>query len=123
MPLVNLRILVTVFAASLLIFSETAWAGRLHPELDAQLNALPPGGTLSVIVEMVAQANPVAAAATAPRGQRLARKRAVVDALRDVANQHQGSIRALLVREQSLGNVQRAVPFWVINGLAVTATE
>ncbi|MGH7326684.1 MAG: S8 family serine peptidase, partial [Candidatus Rokuibacteriota bacterium] len=42
---------------------------------------------------------------------------------RDVANQHQGSIRALLVREQSLGNVQRAVPFWVINGLAVTATE
>ncbi|MGH7419649.1 MAG: S8 family serine peptidase, partial [Candidatus Rokuibacteriota bacterium] len=27
------------------------------------------------------------------------------------------------MREQSLGNVQRAVPFWVINGLAVTATE
>ena len=43
MPLVNLRILVTVFAASLLIFGETAWAGRLHPELERQLDVLPPG--------------------------------------------------------------------------------
>ncbi|HEV8639722.1 MAG TPA: S8 family serine peptidase [Methylomirabilota bacterium] len=119
----NRRILAAVFTTSLLIFSQAAWAGRLHPELETRLSALPQGGTLSVIVEMVNQADPAAAAATVPRGQRLARKRAVVDVLRDVANRDQASILAFIAREQSLGSVQRVIPFWVFNGLAVTATE
>ena len=121
--LINLRILATVVAASLLIFSQAAWAGRLTPELEAQLNALPPGGTLSVIVEMVTQADPVAAADTAPRRQRLARKRAVRDVLQMVATHDQAAVLAFLGQERSLGNVQRLRPFWVFNGLAVTASE
>ncbi|MGH2357403.1 MAG: S8 family serine peptidase, partial [Candidatus Limnocylindria bacterium] len=120
----TLRVLTVVaVAASLLLFTQAAWAGRLTPELEAQLKALPPGGKLAVIVEMWAQADPHAAAASAPRGQRVARKRAVRDSLQILANQDQVSIRALLAREQTLGNVHRMVPFWVINGLAVTATE
>src|SRR5262245_24823999 len=78
-----------ILAASLVVFSQAAWAGRLHPEVEAQLRSLPPGGTLSVIIEMATQADTAAAARSAPRTQRLARKRAVVDALRNLANQHQ----------------------------------
>ncbi|MGH2348187.1 MAG: S8 family serine peptidase, partial [bacterium] len=119
----NQGILVAAVAASFFLFSQAAWAGRLHPDLETRLSTLPPGGTLPVIVEMVAQADPVAAAAAAPRGPRQMLVQAVVDVLRDVARQHQTSVRAYLAVEQSLGTVQRLVPFWVFNGLAVTATE
>jgi subtilisin family serine protease len=125
MPLapLNQRILVAVVAAFVLLSGQPAWAGRLTPQAEDRLRALPPGGTLAVIVEMRAQADPVAAAGTAPRGQRVARRRAVRDVLQHLATQDQASIRGLLAREQGLGNVTRMVPFWVINGLAVTATE
>jgi subtilisin family serine protease len=121
----HLRVLVAVLGAALLILvsGPEAGAGRVHPELEARLNALPPGGTLPVIVELYAQADPVAAAQTAPHGQRQMRLKAVVDALRDVSTQRQGAVRALLAREQALGTVRRVKPFWVFNGLAVTATE
>jgi subtilisin family serine protease len=116
---------VAVLAASLFIAlsSQEALAGRLHPELEAQLKSLPPGGSLPVIVEMFAQADPVAAAHTAPHGQRRMRLQAVVDALRDVSTRRQAGIRAVLAREQALGTVRQVKPFWVFNGLAVTATE
>ena len=122
---IRLRALAAVLGASLVVIlsGASAWAGRLHPELDAQLRALPPGGTLSVIVEMVDQADPVAAAGKALHGQRHQRIQAVVDALRDHANRGQGPLRALLAREHAQGNVKRVKPFWVLNGLAVTATE
>jgi subtilisin family serine protease len=64
-----------------------------------------------------------AAAAAAPAHQRHLRIQAVVDALRDHANRGQGPVRALVAREQAQGNVTRVVPFWVFNGLALTATE
>jgi hypothetical protein len=100
-----------------------AWAGRVHPTLEAQLSLLPAGGELRVIVEMATQADAAAVSASAPKGPRSVRARAVVDALRDVANRSQGPVLALLAREQSLGNVHSVVPLWVFNGLAVTATE
>src|SRR5688500_7604645 len=98
MPSVKLRMLAAVLGASLgiLFASPAAWAGRVHPELEAQLKLLPAGGTLPVIVEMLDQADPRAAAATTPRGQRQQRIQAVVDALRDHANLRQGPVRALL---------------------------
>ena len=42
----------------LLGFSQPAWAGRVHPALESQLGALPPGGTISVIVEDVEAREP-----------------------------------------------------------------
>ena len=120
----NLNVLGPLFAAALLVFfSQAAWAGRVHPELDAQLSALPPGQAISVIVEMSNQADLVAAAASAPQSQRTARRRAVRDRLQILANEDQAAILALLTREQSLGNVHRLRRFWVFNGLAVTASE
>ena len=106
-----------------LLSGSPAWAGRVHPDLEARLQALPPGVPVAVIVEMVDQLDPAAAAATAPAHQRQLRIQAVVDALRDHANRGQGPVRAIVVREQALGNVTRVVPFWVFNGLALTATE
>jgi subtilisin family serine protease len=125
MPGVKLRMLAALLGALLVILASVpaAWAGRIHPDLEAQLKALPAGGTLPVIVEMMDQADPAAAAATAPRGQRQQRIRAVVDALRDHANRGQGPVRALLAQERAQGNVSRVVPFWVFNGLAATASE
>ena len=108
-------------AVVLLAWTTLAWAGRLHPEVDAHLASLPPGGTASVIVELDDQADPHAAAAG--HRTRRAKARAVVDALRDKAARTQGPIRALLAREQAAGRARRVVPLWVVNGLAVTATD
>jgi subtilase family serine protease/subtilisin family serine protease len=98
-----------------------AGAGQVHPDVEERLAALPPGNPLSVIVELADQADPHAAG-RAHRVRR-ARLRAVVDALRDKAARTQGPIRALLARELAAGRVQRAVPLWIVNGVAVTAPE
>src|SRR3972149_4376737 len=95
------------FLISSVILSGPASAGRLHPELDAHLRALPPGDMLSVIVEMTVQADPAAAAATAPSRARAARRRALVDALQDVANRHQRPIHGLLARGHAAGRGAR----------------
>jgi uncharacterized repeat protein (TIGR01451 family) len=78
---------------------------------------------VSVIVELRDQADPWAAAALAPSDLRPDRAQAVMDALQNVANRSQGPILALLAREQALGLVLRVDPLWIINGIAVTATE
>jgi subtilase family serine protease/subtilisin family serine protease len=76
---------------------------------------------VSVIVELADQADPHAAAAG--HHDRHARRRAVKDALQDKAARTQGPIRGLLARERAAGRVQRAESLWIVNGLAVTATE
>ena len=49
------------------------------------------------------------------------RRRMVVAALQSTANETQGPVRAYLAQEQSLGKVARYTPYWIFNGLAVTA--
>ena len=112
-----------VFALVLLLGAPAAFAGRLHPRLSEQLTTLAPGQLTPVIVELAAQVDPAAAAASATSGSRRGRGRAVVDALQDVANRTQPPILALLATEQARGNVARIVPLWVFNGVAVMATE
>lgn len=64
-----------------------------------------PGQATRVIIELTAQVDPVAAAAAAPGFARRGRARAVVDALRDVANRTQPPLLALLAREQDRKSV------------------
>jgi subtilase family serine protease/subtilisin family serine protease len=97
----------------------TASAGRLHPDVDAQLATLPPGGQLSVIVELSDQTDPHVSAA--PHRNRRARLRAVVDALRNKAGRTQAPIRALLAQERAAGRALRHRPLWIFNGVTVTA--
>src|SRR4029453_5707564 len=68
-PLV-LRLAAGLGAAWILLLGQTAWAGRVHPDLESQLSALPPGGTISVIVEMWKQGNPAASVAPLRLGHR-----------------------------------------------------
>jgi len=49
------------------------------------------------------------------------RRRMLVSALQATADETQGPVRAYLAQEQSLGRVQRYTPYWILNGLAVTA--
>src|SRR5688572_2416690 len=100
-------------------FSSAAIAGSVHPKLEAHLAAQPPGADVPIIVELTVQADPHAVASAHPPANRRGRGRAVVDALRDVANRHQLPIRALLNQERA----RNIKSFWIFNGLAATTSE
>lgn len=117
-----MRAFAALAAIAALHWASPAAAGRVHPDLDARLATVGPDEHVSVIVELTTQANPKAIA-KAHSFDRRARGRAVVDALRHVAEREQGSIRAQLAHEQASGDVRKVKPFWVFNGLAVTAKE
>jgi len=112
-----------LFALVLLFGAPAAFAARLHPRLAEQLTTLPPGQVTPIIVELAAQVDPAAVAASVSHRSRRGRGRAVVDALQDIANQTQPPILALLATEQARGNAARIVPLWVLNSIAVMATE
>jgi subtilase family serine protease/subtilisin family serine protease len=116
------RLLTVAVALSILASVGPAWAGRLTPQVEQRLRALPVDGKVSVIVEMIIQGDPAAVAAAAPGRHRAARARAAADFLRDLAQRHQGQIRSYLANERAAGRVHRMTPLWIINGLAVTAT-
>ena len=118
-PLAGVALLATI---ALLLAPARADAGTIRADLEAQLAALPPGAKLPVIVVLEEQASPAAAAAAAPAFERRARGRAVVAALRGVAARTQPPLMAMLGRQQAAGAVDRVTPFWVFNGVAVTAT-
>ena len=77
-------------------------------------------GTMqTVIVTLRSQA----AIPAAPRGaDRRARLREVVNSLRAAAASGQTAIQRTLRMEMVRGHVARIVPFWVFNGLSITAT-
>jgi len=52
---------------------------------------------------------------------RSARRAAILRALRDTANVHQAPVLALLARRKRQGLVDEVRPFWILNGLEVTA--
>jgi subtilase family serine protease len=118
------RIALAGFAllAAMALLATPARAGSIRPDLETQLAALPPGAKLPVIVVLEEQVDPAAAAAAAPAFQRRARGRAVVGALRGVAARTQPPRMAMLGQQQARGAVDRVIPFWVFNGVAVTAT-
>jgi subtilisin family serine protease len=57
-----------------------------------------------------------------PQRSRRARQQAVIDSLHATADQTQVGIKAFLERRRAVGKVTRVTPFWIFNGLAVTAT-
>jgi subtilase family serine protease/subtilisin family serine protease len=97
--------------------------GRLHPALEQKLQKLPPGEKLAVIVELNDQARPAEVISKMRGAGRREKARAVINALRSVADLHQGPLKAHLKQQQALGAAERVKPFWIINGFAVTAQE
>ena len=96
---------------------------RLYPALEQRLQKLAPGEKLAVIVELDTQAKPLAVVSRMRGATRRAKARAVVEALRSMADQHQGPLREHLQKQRAEGAAERIIPFWVFNGFAVTATE
>jgi subtilisin family serine protease len=83
--------------------------GRMPPALQQALTA-PPGEMLTVIVTLREQADLDATSA-----------RDVVEDLQRRAAASQGRVRAFLEARRHEGRVGRVIPFWIFNGLAVTA--
>jgi subtilisin family serine protease len=91
---------------------------KIDPGVLTTLDALAPGKMVAVIVTLRDQAALGSITATS----RAARLVAVVQALKRKAEETQRPLRTLLARRQAEGRVAEATPFWVFNGLAVTAT-
>jgi subtilisin family serine protease len=102
---------------------EPAHAARLHPELAQQLRQSPPGALHGVIVELVPQVDPRAAAASAVTQHRYDRRVAVITALQTLASQTQGGVVGFLASRQASGETSRIRALWIVNAVAVRATE
>ena len=103
------------------MISAQAPSGRLHPALEQKLQKLPPGEKVAVIVELNEQARPAEVISRMRGAGRKEKARAVINALRSVADMHQGPLKAHLKQQEALGAVERVKPFWIMNGFAVTA--
>ncbi len=92
----------------------------IDPALQNLLRSARPGDTFSVIVRLKDQ--PRLDRQQAPPGEsRQARLSRVVRTLQQVATTSQQNLRGRLQVWQSQGKVNRITPFWIFNGLAVTA--
>ena len=96
---------------------------RIHPALEQKLQTLAAGAKLGVIIELNTQANPSQVVSKMPKASRKEKARAVVQALKTVAEQTQGPLREHLEKQRSAGAAERIRPYWIFNGIAVTATE
>jgi subtilisin family serine protease len=106
----------------LIVAAGSAWAGRIHPDLEARLAKKVSGDLTPVIVELHERANAQGAAASAPARDRRARGHAVVKALRDTAERSQGPIRAQLAQEDAT-EARDIQPLWVVNAIALAASD
>ncbi|MGA8893469.1 MAG: Ig-like domain-containing protein [Anaeromyxobacteraceae bacterium] len=98
-------------------------AGRAHrasvdPGVEATLRALPPSAQMTVIVRMQGQAD-LRGLDGLPRAERRA---GVIGALRARSEADQAGLRTRLRQHETQGAVSRFEPFWILNGLSVTAS-
>src|SRR5258708_1373838 len=112
-----------IFAAAAALGALPVSAGTVSLDLESKLSALPRDASVRGIVEVTTQADVRPISQGLRHANRHARGQAVVAALRDAANRGQGAIRAQLAQEESRGNARNVHPFWVFNGLALSAEE
>jgi serine protease AprX len=91
---------------------------KMAPEVQAALASLQEGEMTTAIVTLKDQED----LREISRSDRALRLAAVVQALRARASATQPSLRELLETRRDEGRVRETVPFWVFNGLSVTAT-
>ena len=98
--------------------SAQAPAAKLASQMQAELAVLHPGEMMTVIVTLTDQEDMRAI----PGSGQVARQTAVLNALRNKANNSQKGLIALLNSRRSQGTVSRFESFWIFNGFSVTAT-
>ena len=94
-------------------------ASKITPELLARLNAMQPGEVVTVIVTLRDQTN----LSVLGLQNRPDRQQVVLQTVQARAHASQRAISAILDVRRDQGQVARVVPFWVFNGLSVTATK
>ncbi len=116
-------LVVLVTLVSYLFVRQEAQAGstenKISSQLQSQLDSLSPGQMITVIVTLQAQYQPDShALQNLPDRQRI-----VIEGLQVLARNQQAGVTALLAAEQAQGRVARYIPFWVFNGISVTAVS
>ena len=95
-----------------------AQASQVDPALQAFLDALQPGDRMTVIVTLKDQAILDASGMENPGN----RQQFVIQNLQAHAQASQRAILAVLEASRGQGRVSQVIPFWIFNGLSVTAT-
>ena len=90
---------------------------KIDPQFQAEMATLSPGQMATAIVTMRDQAD----LTQIPGADRAARQQGIIRALQAQANASQRQVQALLQAREAQGLVSQATPFWVFNGLSVTA--
>ena len=93
-------------------------SAAVAPEVETVLATLPQGEMTTVIVTLRDRAD----LATTRGTTRANRLRAVIAALQSRVGASQGGLRALLRKRAAQGKVAKTTPFWIVNGISVTAT-
>jgi len=91
---------------------------RVSTEVAAAAAARPAGEALTVVVHLRDGAD-LSGLRGLPRGER---SRQAVRALREHAGRQQGAVLRLLEARRSEGRAGAVIPFWIFNGLSVSAT-
>lgn len=89
---------------------------KIAAEVQAQLKALPPNERLTVIVVLVAQEDLSQTTDSSPVPEDILHR------LQTQAQDSQRAIRAFLTARMAQGVVSQIIPFWVFNGLSITAS-
>jgi subtilisin family serine protease len=116
--LASVLALVSLVSGAGLAASPTPGEGKLAPEVRTALAALAPGQKLSVIVTLTDQED----LGQIQHPDPAARHTAIIQALQRRADFSQAAIKRDLEQHGLAGQVDEVVPFWIFNGLAVTAT-
>lgn len=90
----------------------------IDPLVQKEITSSQEGDQISVIVTLSNQAN----LSRIPGSSRAVRLEGVIRALQGLANADQRQILSYLNEQSARGNVESVSPFWVFNGLSVTAT-
>ena len=121
---VNLSIIIALGAGQVFASSPANPAvpgGRISAEIYQKLNTIVPGERLAVIVILASQTDPRSLAAslkTVPAGRRSAELETVLQAK---TARDQAGLLSRLAQLEVQGQVDKIVPFWIFNGISVTA--
>ena len=109
---------VPVEAAGTTLTGQGDRRGTTFTAASAPAGAATPTGMRTVVVTMRTQAD----LRSILGADRAARLTTLIQALRDQAAASQAPLVAVLLGQRALGQVARVTPFWVFNGLSITAT-
>ena len=105
------------------MFSGSALAGTLSPGLERVLSEAKTGENVSALLAMKAQADIAGLDADLhqSRAPLAKRHKAVIDALRDTADESQASLLAELQNLADAGKIEGFTSYWLVNGVLVSA--